>query len=309
MPKRYTVVFTDLASGARRQLTVSVRPVVAVACAALTLPVLVGLGAAWKAKHDVSSLYTSHKALEMENASFRSATAALTGQIEALQEAIGDLGAQSALDPKLAQAMERLPALVKARAMGGTSHADVAKGGEPYLQALSAFTGPDDTFGLLRTLLESLESRLLAVRGFVERRNALAAATPSLWPADGWLTSPMGPRRDPISGWEGFHGGVDIAAESGTSVHATAEGLVDDAGHHPSYGNLIVLDHGFGIQTRYGHLSKISVKKGDRVKRGDVIGLVGSTGKATGPHLHYETLINGRLLNPIRLLTQKPRDQ
>jgi murein DD-endopeptidase MepM/ murein hydrolase activator NlpD len=72
---------------------------------------------------------------------------------------------------------------------------------------------------------------------------------------------------------------------------------------------LIVLDHGFGIQTRYGHLSKISVKKGERVKRGDVIGLVGSTGKATGPHLHYETLINGRLLNPIRLLTQKPRDQ
>jgi murein DD-endopeptidase MepM/ murein hydrolase activator NlpD len=308
--RRYTVVFTDRTTGTSRQLTLALRPAVAAVCAVLTIPVLVGMGAAWKAKYDVSALYASHQALEVENASFRAATEALTGQIESLQAAIVDLGAQSALDPNLARAMDRLPALVKARAMGGGSAGTgTPKGQEPYVTALSALTGPDDTFGLLRTLLESLESRLVAVRGFVDRRNALAAATPSMWPANGWLTSTMGPRQDPLSGQADFHSGLDIAAESGTPVYATAGGTVVEAGRHASYGNLIVLDHGFGIQTRYGHLSKISVKPGDKVKRGDVIGKVGATGRATGTHLHYETLANGKLLNPLRLLTQKPRDR
>ena len=308
--RRYTIVFTDPKTGSNRQLTLSVRPVVATACAVLTLPVLVGLGAAWKAKSDVAALYASHQALEDENASYRSATAALTDQIESLQAAVGDLGAKSALDPNIAKAMDRLPKLVKATAMGGGTVEDLpANGREQYVKALSALTGPDDTFGLLRSVLERLESRLLAVRGFVEKRNALAAATPSLWPAQGWLTSTMGPRQDPLSGQADYHAGLDIAAESGAPVYATAEGTVVESGYHSSYGNLIVLDHGFGIQTRYGHLSKLSVKKGDPVKRGAVIGLVGATGRATGSHLHYETLANGRLINPLRLLTQKPRDQ
>jgi murein DD-endopeptidase MepM/ murein hydrolase activator NlpD len=308
--RRYTVVFTDRSTGTTRQLTLSVRPVVAVACAALTLPVLVGAGAAWKARSDVASLYASHHALEVENASYREATEALSGQIESLQSALVDLGSQSALDANLARAMERLPALVKSRAMGGgppVTESSLRQ--EPYLKALTALSGPEDTFGLLRTLLESLESRLLTVRGFVERRNALAAATPSMWPAQGWLTSRMGPRQDPVLGGDDFHAGLDIAAERGAPVYATAEGTVVEAGYHSSYGNLIVLDHGFGILTRYGHLSRLSVKPGDQVKRGDIIGLVGATGKATGPHLHYEVLANGKLLNPLRLLTQRPRDR
>ena len=308
--RRFTVVLTERSSGSTRQLTLSVRPVVAVACAALTLPVLVGAGAAWKAKSDVASLYASNHALELENASYREATEALSGQIESLQSALVDLGSRSALDPNLARAMERLPALVKSRAMGGgTPVTETSVRQEPYLKALSALSGPEDTFGLLRTLLESLESRLLTVRGFVERRNALAAATPSMWPAQGWLTSRMGHRQDPVLGGDDYHAGLDIAAERGAPVYATAEGTVVEAGYHSSYGNLIVLDHGFGILTRYGHLSGLSVKPGDQVKRGDVIGQVGATGKATGPHLHYEVLANGRLLNPLRLLTQRPRDR
>ncbi len=308
--RRYTVVVTDRSSGVTRQLTVSARPVIAVACAALTLPVLVGAGAAWKGRADVSALYASHRELETENASYREATEALSGQIASLQSAIGDLGARSALDPNLARAMERLPALVKARAMGGGVTTDATpKGQEPYLKALSAIAGPEDTFGLLRSLLEGLESRLLTVRGFVERRNALAAATPALWPARGWLTSTMGARQDPVTGAEDFHAGLDIAAEKGQPVYATAEGTVKERGYQNSYGNLIILDHGFGLETRYGHLSQFDVNQGDKVKRGDVIGRVGSTGRATGSHLHYEVLANGKLLNPLRLLTQRPRDR
>jgi murein DD-endopeptidase MepM/ murein hydrolase activator NlpD len=121
----------------------------------------------------------------------------------------------------------------------------------------------------------------------------------------------MGYRTDPVNGESGdFHPGLDIAGDRGQPVYATAAGEVTFSGRHGNYGNLIVIDHGYGLETRYGHLQGFSVGKGDQVKRGDVIGRVGSTGRATGNHLHYEVLANGTLLNPLRLLTnQKPRDQ
>jgi murein DD-endopeptidase MepM/ murein hydrolase activator NlpD len=310
--RRYTIVLTDRTSGVVRQFTVSARPILAVACAALTLPVLVGFGAAWKAKNDVATLFSGYKALEAENNSYRQATEALVGQVSSLQSAVVDLGTKSTLDPGLADAMEKLPAFVKARAMGGGAPAAATstKHQEAYVRALTALTAPDDTFGLLRSLLEGLETRLVSVRGFVEKRNALAAATPSIWPANGWLTSTVGARQDPLTGGPDFHKGLDIAAEKGRPVYATAEGTVRSADYHHSYGNLIVIDHGFGIETRYGHLSEFSAMKGHQVKRGDIIGRVGATGRATGSHLHYEVLANGRLLNPLKLLTQqKPRDR
>jgi murein DD-endopeptidase MepM/ murein hydrolase activator NlpD len=304
--KRYTIMLADRSSGVVRQVTVSVRPLVAAGCVLFALPVLIGIGAAWKTKSDVANLEAGYTALEAENASYRSATEALSLQISSLQAAVADLGAKSVLDPSLAKAMEKLPAFTKARAMGGGGTAVDRRA----RTTLSALTTPDDTFGLLRTLLESLESRLGAVRRTVDQRNALAAATPSIWPARGWLTSTMGYRRDPINGGGDFHKGLDIAGDKGQPVYATAEGRVLQSGYQGAYGNMIVLDHGFGLVTRYGHLLDATVHQGDHVKRGDVIGHVGATGRATGYHLHYEVLANGRLLNPLQLLTQqKPRDQ
>jgi murein DD-endopeptidase MepM/ murein hydrolase activator NlpD len=303
--KRYTIMLADCSSGVVRQVTVSVRPLVAAGCVLFALPVLIGFGAAWKAKSDVASMAAGYSALEAENSNFRSATEELSLQISSLQAAIADLGARSALDPTLARAMDKLPALTKARAMGGGTEAD-----RTARTTLSALTTPDDTFGLLRTLLESLESRLGAVRRTVDRRNALAAATPSIWPARGWLTSTMGYRRDPINGGDDFHAGLDIAGDKGQPVYATAEGEVVQSGYQGAYGNTILIDHGFGLQTRYGHLQDAKVHNGDHVNRGEVIGHVGATGRATGYHLHYEVLANGKLLNPLQLLTQqKPRDQ
>jgi murein DD-endopeptidase MepM/ murein hydrolase activator NlpD len=204
--------------------------------------------------------------------------------------------------------MNRLPAIVKSRAMGGTTTA--SKEQElSYAKALSALAAPDDTFGLLRTLLEGLQDRLNAVARNVDRRNALANATPSMWPAYGWLSSGMGPRRDPVTGGRDYHSGLDIAGERGQPVYATAAGTVRHIGHQGAYGNLIVLDHGFGLESRYGHLLKYEVKPGAKVQRGDIIGQVGATGRATGYHLHYEVVANGRLINPLQLLTQKPRDR
>ena len=314
MSRRYTVAIADSRSGVERRATVSLRLVLVAIAAVVTVPVLIGLGAAWKAKSDVQGMYTSHRALEIENANYRAATEALAGQIESLQSTIADLGAKSALDPNLTRAMEKLPALVKARAMGGSTAGGSAAGRsnttDPvYARTLSALTSPDDTFGLLRTLLEGLESRLYVVRGAVERRNELAAATPSMWPAHGWLSSGMGPRTDPVTGGDDYHAGLDIVGDKGQPVYATAAGTVIQASYQGAYGNLIVIDHGFGLETRYGHLSAYTVRKGDQVKRGDIIGRVGATGRATGYHLHYEVLANGNLLNPLRLLTQTPRDR
>jgi murein DD-endopeptidase MepM/ murein hydrolase activator NlpD len=307
--RHYTILVADRTTGMVRRATISSRPVAVAVVVVLAMPVLIGFGAAWKGWNDVSELYTSHRALELENANYRQATEALAGQIDSLQAAISDLSEKSTLDPALARAMNRLPAIVKSRAMGGTTTPPSKDQELSYARTLSALAAPDDTFGLLRTVLEGLQDRLNVVARNVDRRNALANATPSMWPAFGWLSSGMGPRRDPVTGGADYHSGVDITGERGQPVYATAAGTVRHIGYQGAYGNLIVLDHGFGLESRYGHLLKYLVKPGAKVKRGDIIGQVGATGRATGYHLHYEVFANGRLINPLQLLTQKPRDR
>jgi murein DD-endopeptidase MepM/ murein hydrolase activator NlpD len=112
-------------------------------------------------------------------------------------------------------------------------------------------------------------------------------------------TSPFGTRIDPFRGNGSFHPGIDLAAPAGTPVHATAEARVARAAYASGYGNLVVLDHGGGIETRYGHLSQIAVKVGQLVHRGDVIGRVGSTGRSTGSHLHYEIRLSSQAIDPL----------
>lgn len=112
-------------------------------------------------------------------------------------------------------------------------------------------------------------------------------------------TSPFGERVDPFRGVSAFHAGVDLAAPVGTPVKASGDARVSRAGKATGYGNLVVLDHGAGIETRYGHLSRILVKEGQRIRRGEVIGLVGSTGRSTGSHLHYEVRLAEQAVNPL----------
>lgn len=299
--RRYTIVVADRRSGVVRRFTVTLGPAVLGVGLAIALPILIGLGAALKSKAEVAGLYASQSSLEVENASYRAVTEALAGQIQALQTTITDLGAKAALDPQLQSAMDKLPAVVKSRAMGGPNT------GATLATVTPGLSSPEDTFGLLRDLLEGIESRLRLVRSDVDKRNALAAATPSIWPAHGWLSSAMGNRNDPFAGGPDFHPGLDISADRGAPVYATADGSVQQAAASGGYGNLIVLDHGYGLETRYGHLSAFKVKAGDRIKRGDVIGLVGTTGRSTGAHLHYEVRVNGRLLNPLQLLLSPRR--
>jgi murein DD-endopeptidase MepM/ murein hydrolase activator NlpD len=111
-----------------------------------------------------------------------------------------------------------------------------------------------------------------------------------------------GNRKDPFTGQPDFHTGLDISAEYGTPIKATADGVVQSAGYNGNYGNSVVLDHGYGIGTRFGHMSRIAVRLGQKVLRGEVVGYVGATGRATSSHLHYEILMNGQPINPLRFL-------
>ena len=135
-----------------------------------------------------------------------------------------------------------------------------------------------------------------------EQKSSRWAATPSIWPVKGWVTSGFGPRVSPFTEKPAWHDGLDIGAAANAPVQAPAQGRVTSVGFDSKLGNVVKLDHGFGIETLYGHLAKALVKEGQRVKRGDVVGLVGSSGLATGPHLHYMVKVNGQTFDPSKYI-------
>ncbi len=147
---------------------------------------------------------------------------------------------------------------------------------------------------------ESLQELSLAA----EKKSSRWAATPSIWPVKGWVTSGFGPRVSPFTEKPAWHDGLDIGAAANAPVQAPAQGRVTAVGFDPKLGNLVKLDHGFGIETLYGHLAKALVKEGQRVKRGEVVGLVGSSGLATGPHLHYMVKVHGQALDPVKYILE-----
>lgn len=136
----------------------------------------------------------------------------------------------------------------------------------------------------------------------LERQRSLNIHTPSVWPCRGWVSSSYGWRVSPFSGASQFHKGMDLTARYGQPVYAPADGLVTYSAPFSTYGNYVSINHGYGMVTRYGHLSRMCVKPGDLIRRGQVIAYVGNTGRSTGPHLHYEVLLNGIHVNPYRFM-------
>ena len=159
------------------------------------------------------------------------------------------------------------------------------------------------TIEQIRESIPETEDSLKDLENKVQLQRAKEMATPSIRPTNGSITSGFGYRRSPFGASREFHTGVDISAPRGTSVYATATGTVVMATYSGGYGNVIFIDHGFGFSTVYAHLSRMNVKVGQQVTKGQVIGLVGSTGRSTAPHLHYEVRINGTAVNPYTYLT------
>jgi murein DD-endopeptidase MepM/ murein hydrolase activator NlpD len=139
-------------------------------------------------------------------------------------------------------------------------------------------------------------------QGLVSDPRLDRTSLPSAWPVHGQITAGFGQRMDPLSGEGAFHAGLDISAPYDTRVEASGDGIVFSASPDSDYGNAILIDHGYGLTTKYGHLSKIFVVVGQEVKRGQIIGAVGMTGRTTGPHLHYEVHVNETPVNPARYL-------
>jgi murein DD-endopeptidase MepM/ murein hydrolase activator NlpD len=151
-----------------------------------------------------------------------------------------------------------------------------------------------------------LEDRYRGLSESISEKLLVEGSWPAFLPVKGYITAGMGSRKDPFN--ESFsenHEGLDISAPYGSSIYAPADGIVIFAGPREGYGNMVVVDHKFGVATRYGHLSKINVEVGQRVLRSDVIGYVGATGRTTGSHLHYEMWVNNRPVNPQKWLSRR----
>ncbi|NDV20601.1 peptidoglycan DD-metalloendopeptidase family protein [Pseudodesulfovibrio sp. JC047] len=185
---------------------------------------------------------------------------------------------------------------------GGSTNEDFSKGYLPlYRQELLARKMHE----FLRQL--NVEARLEEVHQqeimhTLRSNKNILEATPSIWPTSGWVTSPFAWRTSPFTGKREFHKGIDISAPRGTPIYAPARGSIIFSGRDGSYGLSVQLRHNSSLMTRYAHMYRIAIKKGQEVTRGELIGYVGSTGRSTGPHLHYEVRLNGVPVNPKRYI-------
>lgn len=254
------------------------------------------------------------RTLREENTSLYARIAELSAKIENVD---ARLAALQRFDNKLRE-MTRLNDDDRGLAMGPV-RMQYGAGGGPAIDA-DPFAVPiagDDPAtrelrdALLDSRLEGLAheanrqlSSLSQLVDYFTAQDQLLASTPSVWPASGWVTSDFGIRADPYTSERVMHLGVDVSAREGTNVLAPARGVVVYAGPRGAYGNMVALDHGNGIVTHYAHLSRVLVKVGDSVARGQHIGNVGNTGRSTGPHLHYEVRVGGVPVNPKRFILE-----
>lgn len=151
---------------------------------------------------------------------------------------------------------------------------------------------------------QDIEDRLEKVSNFTKDAGYFWSSMPTVWPTKGWVTSGFGIRRSPLSGKRQHHTGLDIAAPLGSDVRAPGDGIVTFSGRYGGFGKMVIVDHGYGIATLYGHNSKLLVKAGDEVKRGQLISQIGNTGRSTGPHLHYEVIIDGVPIDPMKYIIE-----
>lgn len=186
---------------------------------------------------------------------------------------------------------------------------DVAagQGGATWNETIPPPHDPDLAVRSLSRRLADLTERSSRIESFYSDQTELLARTPSIWPVRGYLSSGYGRRSDPFTGQPGFHPGIDISAPRGTEIKAPADGIVVEVGRRGAYGRAIVIDHGLGVVTRYGHMEEYNVRPGQRVRRGAVIGFVGSSGRSNAPHVHYEVWVGDKLQNPIHYILEEYR--
>lgn len=221
-----------------------------------------------------------YQQLVADNARLKTSTQALSGRLQGLSRQLSDFEART-----------RRLAIV-----AGLSESGRTGAGGPLVTGTEASKSDFDQRSAFLT------GRLSAIETQFEKREEVTSSTPTVAPVRGLLNSGFGARRDPITGAGAFHPGLDISTRRREPVLATATGIIVKSGWAGDYGNAVEIDHGRGYRTVYGHLEAVLVHEGQKVRRGDRVGLVGSTGRSTGPHLHYEVRQGDRLLNPLEFI-------
>ncbi|REJ83437.1 MAG: M23 family peptidase [Acidobacteria bacterium] len=281
--KHHTIIFVPHSRARFRKWRISNRQV-KLASALVALFTLGALFVTWRAftttvtLEEVGDLRSENEQLREMNREFEQSFRELQSQLSDFEDRTNSLA--------ILAGVEEIVSTVDSRAGAGVG---------------GAFIDPPASYLDVESLArrsERLQSQLADVAGGLEKREQWIASRPAIMPTRGILTSNFGIRADPITARRAFHHGVDISARPGTPVFATADGVVLRAGRIGSLGRAVYLSHRFGVTTRYGHLSKIEVEPGATVKRGDVIGYVGNSGRATGYHLHYEVREAGDSKDP-----------
>src|SRR3989344_305625 len=294
--------------GKGRNTTLSHRHLILIALVVLVaLPVLLGI-VAWHAQ----DMLSAHNADSLLSAQRRELAAQRTAVTEAKRSAEAHLNALAQRLGQMQAQMMRLNALgTRLTRMAGLDAREF------NFSVEAAMGGPEKTTGMSNPpeLMSSLDhlareidrqqERLSALENLLLDRKLSAAVTPSGWPVQGgWVSSGFGQRADPFNGHQSYHEGVDIASNLGSSILAMGDGVVSHSGEKAGYGLLVEVTHESGLVTRYAHASAVLVRVGDRVQKGQSVALVGSSGRSTGPHLHFEVVRNGVSVNPMRYLQQ-----
>ena len=288
MDQRYsTIIFVPHARAKFRKLKVSHRllfSVVSILTSSLCLSTFFSVQyfTSLSQTHELSKLRHENKDLQTANEQFSKSVESLRGQLRTVEDRTRKLAIYagiSSLDDSAQQG-----------GVGGLRPTDL--GDNPYRDDVDKMAFRSRR---LEGDLSVLEQKLVA-------QSQLLASTPSIAPVRGILTDGFGGRSDPFTGEAGNHNAVDISSAVGQAVRAPADGIVVKAEWANGYGNVIYISHGYGYSTRYGHLSAYAAKPGQHVKRGDIIAYVGSTGRSTGPHLHYEVRLNNNPVNPLEYI-------
>ncbi|MFO0585306.1 MAG: M23 family metallopeptidase [Anaeromyxobacter sp.] len=246
-----------------------------------------------------------------ENSVLKEENAQLRSQILLVQEKVAHISATldrvERFDAKLRTAVTQLQDPERNLAIGpvgnGAGDAGAAIPG-PAPAAENSLAALPGKVSSLESEASRQEQSLRELQEYFDDQRSLLASTPSIWPSRGWVTSDFGTRMDPYTAERKMHEGLDIATPHGQPVYSPSDGTVVFAGTEGGYGKVLVIDHGYGVKTRYGHLSEIFVKPGDHVARGGKVAAVGNTGRSTGPHLHYEVRVNGIPENPRKFILE-----
>ena len=233
----------------------------------------------------LQQLRASNAELTRQNQDYVISTEQLNQKMEELQDFVKKLSVMAGLDSS------------NENPVGGPHDVD-------FTSTNSAYAQVREDLDYLESELVDLEQKSRVLERFYDENVLMLASTPSIWPVRGYLSSTFGYRKDPFTGQRQMHPGLDISTPSGRPVVATGDGIVSYASRRGSYGNVVVIDHKFGLMTRYAHLSGFGTRAGRRVKRGDVIGYVGNTGRSRAPHLHYEVWVNNRTVHPLNYVLE-----